>query len=122
MTEKELMEQLMQEFVKEIQSNSSDEASAKFAGSNPKLKMVKEVIPASLQELKQYEEILDQVIDTVGPMLAKYLKQLQDFAIESRIKAYKAYVGAGMSSAEAVSLIQTDIHNVSMALQGVLKK
>lgn len=115
MTEREEFEKMMEDLAKALR----EEGGAKPTS---QLEMLKQAIPLALMEVEQIEDILDQVIDKIGPKLAKYIKQLQDFAIDSRLKVYKAYVGAGMSSAEAVSLIQTDIHNTSMAVREVFKK
>ena len=115
MTERDEFEKMMEDLAKAIR----EEGGAKPTS---QLDMLKEAIPLALEEVEQIEDILDQVIDKIGPKLAKYIKQLQDFAIDSRIKVYKAYVGAGMSSAEAVSLIQTDVHNTSMAVREAFKK
>lgn len=109
----EMMEQLSQAIAEEAKKQSSG---------NSQLEMLKEVIPMALEEIDQVTEILDQVIDKVGPKLVGYLERIQQVAVDSRIKTYKAYVGAGMSSSEAVSLIQTDIHNTSMSIREAFKK
>ena len=85
------------------------------------LEKYREILPILFKEGDIAIEMFDEVIEKFGPKLGEYLDKLSEFHVNSRIKTFKAYIGAGMSESSAVALITSDAHNQMMVMKSLQK-
>ena len=67
--------------------------------------LIKQLLPVFLNEIDQYAEISDTVVDKIAPVVAKYAERFRAFNDEQDVKSFNTLCAGGMEPEEAIALL-----------------
>lgn len=103
----------MDEFMRQFANQSAG------AQQEDTLAQIKKLLPFILGEFEKSTEILDQLIENVGPKVYDYLDDLRRVGVKMDINTIEQYKRAGLSQEEAIGLLVVRKQTASSVLKNI---